>query len=197
VQFGKGRSAAKIAVSVGVVAFVAYSIGRRAPASGPATSASARAETVSPTDRAGVPGTIAVAGATTFTATANDSLHAAIFDGSEAVLAPGTTLSIGPRIVTPLGTPAWNATLSGAARITIGGGPKGLAIGAAAGKAVMLNGTYDVSSTAHAFVVHTIAGGALLHKPTGFFSLAGRKVKPGLVGRAEDGRMMLTVVPYK
>lgn len=175
VALGKARLILLGSLVLGVVVIMAFAAGRRA---GP------------PSQTAAAPGTAPTLAAhiTSFQAPAADSLETPILDSSTAVLAPGATLSIADGFVNPMGARQWDATLSGTARFTIRGDKRDLAIRTPAGHTTLPYGTFEVSATPTALIVHTLASGrpALLYKPHGLFSWIPRRVPADDVGTADN-----------
>lgn len=186
VAYGKVRMWVLVVLVAGTALIAAFAAGRRAGPDAASTGANVVAQ-------AGAPASMA-SHLTTFAAPANDSLRTAIFDSSTAVVAPGATLSIGPGIITPNHAHQWNATLSGTARIAIGGSTKAMFIRGSAGSVLLNNGTFEVRATPDTFLVHTIAGTTpWLYKPHGLFAWIPRHVPPDDVGVADNAHWKMRV----
>lgn len=190
VILGKIRMFVLGAMLAGIAIIAAFAAGRRA---GP-SDASASAKAVGPSAMAA---TVAN-NVTVLTAPTTDSLDATILDSSTVVLAPGASLSIGQGIVNPMGARAWDAALSGGGRFMIRGDKRILVVHAAAGRANLMRGTFEIAASPAALVVHTIAGDTpLLYKPHGLFSWIPRKVPPDDVGVADQAHWAMRVTKQR
>lgn len=168
----------RVAVVLGVVGIAAYSFGRsRGPAPAGATGVD---------HSVGVPAQ-PVEGSKSFTAPAGDSLHVTILNGSSAVLAPGSTLTVTPRPFTNgAGAVADLGTLTGGARFDINAQSKLLTLQTHAGRAVLNRGITELTIVGDTLVARAITGGVFV-KPGGLYSWKPLMVKPGFELRAPIG----------
>jgi hypothetical protein len=168
------------AVVIGALVYAGYGLGRAAP---PRTDAQ--------TDVRRSAGLPAVNDADVFTAPAKDSLRQTILDGnSSVVLAPRSSLALGKMVVAPNQIPVYEARLAGSVRLEIRGATQAVVVRTTSGSATIMGpGRFDVSATPDALVGRTYTGGILMKTP-GIFAALGRRIYPGLEGRAERGHMV-------
>jgi ferric-dicitrate binding protein FerR (iron transport regulator) len=175
---GFGSTAVRALVVIGVVALAAYSFGR---SRGPAPAGAAGL------DRSAAIPARPLEGTKTYTAAAGDSMHVTMFNGSTAVLAPGSTLTVTPRpSTTPQGALADMGTLTGGARFDINPKSKRLWVQTQSGNVVLEHGVSELTVLRDTLIVRGITGNVFV-RPGGRFSWKSVNVGPGFELRAPVG----------